>query len=1426
MCLRNESPVFMRKILSLFILLHFFHAHAQQDWVASSSGNFANESVDIQLDDAGNSYTIGYINGSSQFQSINVPHSGGFSDIFVAKTDPNGNYLWVKKYGGAMSDRGVKLALTPTNEIVITGTFIGSMTLGTQNLQSANNSKDIFLAKLDNNNGNVIWARKEGGNNNENPYGLAVDAAGNCILTGQFEGTATIGAQTLTSQLNPVTNVPSFDFFVSKYTNTGAPVWTKQATAPFDDRGMAVTTDAANDIYITGQFSDTMNFIGQNITNQIENAGFVSRLNPAGDVIWFRKIASAYTLPYDIELNNAGHLYVSGDYLGQLSLSDPSGTYNISNPYETKVFLAKYATSGSYVWAKAHGSDSEISARCIAVDADNIYMSGFFKCNLDQYRDSLGTAFFQSAGFRDVYVTKFNANGSTLWRKHIGGQKEDMCLGIDVLQTDHPVLTGSYTTNLTFPYPGFFTSLNNESTTMLTEGSPVPHVYLTGDESKNIFIARMTHTAIPDYNYYSGGPFQDSLPMYIFPDQDSLHVCPGSMVCLKTQTYPMAGPLYTTSWNFPNNGYCTAPITTTGMYIVYADRQDHCYDFTDSIYVTYHPVPTLPGLTDDHGLNTGDAVYDDIQVCKPDTLDFWFNNVCAGCTVILTNNNLNPQVITNNAVFTGNNNAHYVISVASQFGCTVAEDFFYVQDSVVDYDSIIPYLKLFDLEDLNDSITICQGEAIGIFALDSITNPLGNYESYSAVSYFEGWIVNNTAYPGSATHTISFPPEETGWYPVTYKAIFGFINTCGEDTLHLQVTDSFYVEVIPLPTIDIDIIGGVLLCPNEYAYLTTTPNLTGFTWSGPNIIWTSADTDSIQISGPGIYNFNGMLVDDQTGCSNTVNLYEDVFEKAPAFVVSDPEDATICPDDSLYLSLIPVAPGTFEWIDPDGFSIASTPGIYVDEPGYYSCIFTDEEGCAILTDPIEVFEITDPFIEVLPGNVMCNSEPVTITAMYTGNTQIQWLAPLNTTTNQVTIHDPGTYYCAFTQCGETIIDSVVIIDGGFSVSLTTPDDMLCFGDTIILSTTAGYSAYHWSNGLNAGSRLAVTEAGSYFVEVSNSVGCTVHSDTVEIGMYPASEPPNIAGVSICALEPVVLEHISPNLLAWFSSLSTNAPIATGPTFTLNNLVGDTVIYATYITSDCPLAFTAIQIDVVEQLTPPAFTGDTTLCPGQDLLLTAAPLPGVTYAWTINGNTSPGPVLSVPGTALNMVNTIVLNAADTCSQAAVTIPLRIHPLPVFSVPETLSACADKPVVLVPVAGAAYSYSWTDGFATWTGNPLSVPFDQLTSLSITVTATTAAGCQSTQNTAIIPVDCTPTAPNVITPNGDGINDFFTIPNAELMPGNYIVILNRWGNVVYEMSGYNNTFLGHELSEGTYFYLFYPEGKTLPEKMITGFFQLIRD
>jgi gliding motility-associated-like protein len=60
-----------------------------------------------------------------------------------------------------------------------------------------------------------------------------------------------------------------------------------------------------------------------------------------------------------------------------------------------------------------------------------------------------------------------------------------------------------------------------------------------------------------------------------------------------------------------------------------------------------------------------------------------------------------------------------------------------------------------------------------------------------------------------------------------------------------------------------------------------------------------------------------------------------------------------------------------------------------------------------------------------------------------------------------------------------------------------------------------------------------------------------------------------------------------------------------------------------------------------------------------------------------------------------------------------------------------------------------------------------------------------------------------PNVITPNGDNLNDVLVIENLDYYPGAVFRVFNRWGQKVFESSDYQNNFGGDELESGSYFY-----------------------
>ncbi|WP_419801003.1 gliding motility-associated C-terminal domain-containing protein [Mucilaginibacter sp.] len=84
---------------------------------------------------------------------------------------------------------------------------------------------------------------------------------------------------------------------------------------------------------------------------------------------------------------------------------------------------------------------------------------------------------------------------------------------------------------------------------------------------------------------------------------------------------------------------------------------------------------------------------------------------------------------------------------------------------------------------------------------------------------------------------------------------------------------------------------------------------------------------------------------------------------------------------------------------------------------------------------------------------------------------------------------------------------------------------------------------------------------------------------------------------------------------------------------------------------------------------------------------------------------------------------------------------------------------------------------------------------------------------------------TIPNVFTPNGDGRNDTFSIPDLSQYPQNELLVINRWGASVYQAKNYQNTWTGDRLDDGTYFYSLKVINKKGMQEEYKGYVMLLR-
>jgi hypothetical protein len=449
-------PLFLRRLLWICFTGFFISVSAQFDqyclaqtpdwsWAKGMGGSGMDISNGIARDSYGNLYIAGYFQGDTltlgAFTLLN-PEGYPSTEIFIAKLDSLGNVLWAKNARGTSYDECFGIAVDPSGDIYITGWFASpTLSFSDSTLTNAG-GHDVFVAKYDPS-GNVLWAKQGAGSAYEEGQCLATDPAGNIYVMGRFQGTTTFGDTTLTAE-------GVWDVFLVKYSPSGDVVWAKREGGNGDDAGYGISTDLAGNIYATGSFySDSIRFGNTTLKNSGHMGStdfFVVKYYASGEVSWARN-ADCYESDagYGVTSDTRGNVYVVGQFnYSAMRFGDQYLSIGTGN----NVFIVKYDSSGTALWARGTGGDQfQNLAREVRTDAaDGVYIAGWFRSPTI----SFGATTLQSAGYSDLFVAKYNASGDALWAKSAGGASADEIDGMTIDSGGNLYLTGIYGSQIGF----------------------------------------------------------------------------------------------------------------------------------------------------------------------------------------------------------------------------------------------------------------------------------------------------------------------------------------------------------------------------------------------------------------------------------------------------------------------------------------------------------------------------------------------------------------------------------------------------------------------------------------------------------------------------------------------------------------------------------------------------------------------------------------------------------------------------------------------------------------------------------------------------------------------------------------------------------------------------------------------------------------
>jgi len=399
--------------------------------------------------------------------TLNLTTSGARGG-YIQKLDSNGDLIWAKGIVGTGWVEVEDIALDDSGNVYITGGIQGTCDFnpgaGTHDLTSPNPTNlMIFALKLDSN-GDFVWAHglSESDTFADSGKGIETDSSGNVYVTGMFDGTVDfdpgVGLANLTSSGRE-------DIFIQKLDSSGNLIWAKSLPGSAQtDEVNAMTIDPSGNIYFTGYFSDLgLDFDPGPGTVNLTTPGalrfYVAKYNSDGDYIWAKGFSSTIGTGYGIEVDTAGNVLTTGPFTGTTDFDPGAGTHNLVGNQSS--FVSKLDSNGDFVWAKMMDGTGSANGYDVATDtAGNVYTTGFFQNTID-FNPGVGVDNRTSVGSTtDIFIQKLDSAGTFVWVNIIGadsGTGDDDARAIAIDAARSVFTTGKFTGTVDFnPGTGIF----------------------------------------------------------------------------------------------------------------------------------------------------------------------------------------------------------------------------------------------------------------------------------------------------------------------------------------------------------------------------------------------------------------------------------------------------------------------------------------------------------------------------------------------------------------------------------------------------------------------------------------------------------------------------------------------------------------------------------------------------------------------------------------------------------------------------------------------------------------------------------------------------------------------------------------------------------------------------------------------------------
>jgi hypothetical protein len=382
------------------------------------------------------------------------------------------SFSWARNVTGTYLK--TKILVLPNGNYFVAGEYTGELKIGNF-VNCPAGGKDVFVAYFDGATGDPNWVKRIAGPEDDLIGGLSY-TDGRLYITGSFRGKAIVDNFRTNDPNEPCTsflsktihsNGKSDIFIVRYYVWSGALHLAASAGGPGDDAGLgikAIGSDDNTNVFLTGYFSKKAEFTSLNGLDQISKTttvngeqtyrdGVLARYKiakdattyPAFNLQWAKRVGVGAGDDYGtaLDLDNSGNVYLTGGFTHQMVFNSNPAQYFTTLKTDlpqglgnSDMFVAKFNSSGNYLWANKAGGTGWDVGNDLAVDGTgNVYVAGsHLSTTAIFHRNASNTSqpliSLPSAGNQDGFLAAYNSSGYVQWVNSLGGAKSDNLTGV------------------------------------------------------------------------------------------------------------------------------------------------------------------------------------------------------------------------------------------------------------------------------------------------------------------------------------------------------------------------------------------------------------------------------------------------------------------------------------------------------------------------------------------------------------------------------------------------------------------------------------------------------------------------------------------------------------------------------------------------------------------------------------------------------------------------------------------------------------------------------------------------------------------------------------------------------------------------------------------------------------------------------------